>query len=231
MRGCPRATWGRRGTWGAPCWRGAGGAPAAQWGAWGAERPPRAQGLPRVCSSAPRWGHRGRLCPGEQPPPAAPGAVAPRGVLQPPHATRGAAAPWPLSRGSSSRGGEPGWGWGQLRPDGPRKALEGCERVCVPVSVHVCAWRSVTLPTAPPSSCAPTRGARVWHGNGWGTLEWGGGQTLRQHTKSSLPARGLWWAPTTPGAAGGAWLCPPMAPLSPGSGLGLLPFSSLGSGR
>lgn len=46
MRGCPRATWGRRGTWGAPRWQGAGGAPAAQWGAWGVERPPRAQGLP-----------------------------------------------------------------------------------------------------------------------------------------------------------------------------------------
>lgn len=57
----------------------------------------------------------------------------------------------------------------------------------VPVSVHVCAWCSVTLPTAPPSSCAPTQDARVWHGNGWGTLEWGSGQTLQQHTKSSLP--------------------------------------------
>lgn len=57
---------------------------------------------------------------------------------------------------------------------------------------------------------------RVWHGNGWGMLEWGGGQpgsiqTLRQHPKSSLLAHGLQPAAATLEAAR-ALLCPPHSP-------------------
>lgn len=117
MRGCPKGTWGRRGTWGAPGVRVVG----VGWvGVWKGPPPPRPGAAPCVCPSDPRGGDWGRFSPGEQPPPAAVGAVAPRGGGGPqsPHAgAPGAAVPWPLARGISRRGGDgtqagcegPGW--------------------------------------------------------------------------------------------------------------------------